>query len=211
MKFDATRYRKAVLKTRAVNDDVRVLLLVMLDSADARGHVSIARSQLAEALGRSPKTVTDRIGKATAAGWLGVVQKGAPPRQTAVWALLFGTAARREPARPRLGDDEVHRRVRGEHVPTSDGPGGGDPVPTSPEVTPSLRLEGGPRPHPTRAALCPETQGSEVGTGVEVKNHRTTAVGRRQAGGYAAPVVVPGSEATSTHPTTKSAAKRRAS
>ncbi len=139
MRWERGRYLVAVRRTRGITDGTRVLLLTMLDLADARGYVQVSRAQLAEELGRSERTITERVQEARAGHWLQVVERGRPPSTPATWALVIG------------------REVK---------PPKGDPVPTLSRGAPSRPLkgrhlttdEGGPRPDPWAAARSPESR-----------------------------------------------------
>lgn len=181
MRWERGRWLAAVRRSRAITDGTRVLLLTMLEHADAAGHVRVPRSRLAAELDRSPKLVTDRIAEARDAGWLSVVQRGRPPHGTATWALIFGRVVKAKSAEPLSGED-VRDRLRGDPVLTSTGVTPSSPLNVRSEVTPFLPLERGPRPHPCESARSPELQRSEVTPGLHPdtgpqENH----TGRRQA------------------------------
>ncbi|MCU1691153.1 MAG: hypothetical protein JWM64_244 [Frankiales bacterium] len=87
-----------MLRSAAISDSVRVLLLALCDDMTEAGQVSVPRSRLATRLGRSERRVSERLEQAVEARLLDRVQTGTPGR-TAVYAALLATEQRR--VRPR--------------------------------------------------------------------------------------------------------------
>ena len=154
-RFNRERYRRAVQKTRGVSHPVRLLLLEMLQHADAHGYVTITRRELAKALATSPPTITDRTAGARASGWLNVVERGQPPNKPTTWSLVIGSEVRVS-ARPRADRkwDRAGLSI-GRDVPTADGV-------TRPDLSTT------PRP--------PESRSQWVGTGPDPDRQPPTNV-----------------------------------
>ena len=92
-------WRREVLRSTAITDPVRVLLLVLAEHMKGDLTVSVPRRDLARWLNRSEKRITDRIASAHAAGLLDTVSPGFKGH-TAVYAALFPEAkgpARQDP------------------------------------------------------------------------------------------------------------------
>jgi hypothetical protein len=84
------RWRAEVLRSTAITDATRVLLLVLADRMRANGTVSVPRAELAKILGRSPQRITDRILAAKKAGLLDTVGGGYRGRTAVYVARLKG-------------------------------------------------------------------------------------------------------------------------
>lgn len=85
------RWRAEVLRSSAITDSVRVLLVLLADHMTEGGRVSQPRSRLAEQLGRSERRVAERIEAAIDAGLLTRVERGRVGR-TATYAAAFPSA-----------------------------------------------------------------------------------------------------------------------
>lgn len=83
-----SRWRREVLRTHALTDTTKLLLVVLTDYMDPRGEVSIPRDKLADQLDRSPRRITERIKAARDAGFLDTVSR-AYPGHTAVYVATF--------------------------------------------------------------------------------------------------------------------------
>ncbi len=102
MRWERGRYRSALYRTRGVGDETRVLLLAMLDRADAAGYVTATRKEMALELGRAEVSISRRIKDARDNGWLSVVERGRPaPNRPATWALTLGREQRVKPQKKR--------------------------------------------------------------------------------------------------------------
>ena len=83
------RWRRAVYESRpGMTDGCRVVLLRLLDSMDAAGHVSVPRSRLAVDLGVAPARISERIKLARSLGYLDVVRRPRP-KVTAVYSATI--------------------------------------------------------------------------------------------------------------------------
>jgi hypothetical protein len=102
-------WRRAVKASRSINDATRVLLLHLADFMRADRKVSVPRSSIATALGRSERRITERITAAHAAGFLSTVTAGFRG-QTATYEGIFPSAESGTHARP-LSDRESGTRT----------------------------------------------------------------------------------------------------
>lgn len=71
-----TTWRRLVLRTHAITDATRVVLLVLADEMRQDGYVSVPRKDIAARLGRSERRVQQRIADAREAGLLTVIRPG---------------------------------------------------------------------------------------------------------------------------------------
>jgi hypothetical protein len=92
-------WRRAVFASRRINDATRVLLLHLADHMRSDRKVSVPRSRIAAALGRSERRITERITSAHGAGFLSTVTAGFRG-QTATYQGTFPTAESGTHARP---------------------------------------------------------------------------------------------------------------
>ncbi len=82
------RWRATVLRSPHITDSVRVVLLILADHMTEKGYVSIPRTAIADAIGRTPRRVTERLEKARDAGLLDVVRSGRPGRTAEYVAVI---------------------------------------------------------------------------------------------------------------------------
>ena len=100
-----TRWRAEVYTSGLVDDQVRILLLRLLEDMDFRGNVSVPRSVLADDLGIHPSNVTARVTKAKRAGFLDVVRAGRPGVTAEYIATMPGINVVRHHAQRRTKPD----------------------------------------------------------------------------------------------------------
>ena len=107
------RWRPIVLRTDAIHDACRVLLLVLHDRMTPAGYVSVPRPELADILDVHEQRITERVAEAVAAGLLQKVgggYRGVTAQYVAVIPTRKGNAAT---------DTNEARLVTGERLPSS--------------------------------------------------------------------------------------------
>ncbi len=85
------RWRREVLRTSAVTDSCKLLLVVMADEMNADGYISITRPELCRRLDRSDRRIAERIQQAVEARLLDRVQRGQKGRTAVYRAMLPDT------------------------------------------------------------------------------------------------------------------------
>ncbi len=85
------RWRREVLRTSAVTDSCKLLLVVIADEMNADGYISITRPELCRRLDRSDRRIAERIQQAVEARLLDRVQRGQKGRTAVYRAMLPDT------------------------------------------------------------------------------------------------------------------------
>ena len=92
-------WRRDVFRSTVLSDRAKVLLLFLAEHMNADRRVSLPRAQVAKALGKSERRITERITEAHDAGWLSTVVRG-QKGITAVYQGLFPDVLSGTDARP---------------------------------------------------------------------------------------------------------------
>lgn len=92
-------WRREVFRSTVLSDRTKVLLLFLAENMREDRKVSLPRDQIARALGKSERRITERITEAHDAGWLSTVVRG-QKGVTAVYQGLFPDVVSGTDARP---------------------------------------------------------------------------------------------------------------
>lgn len=86
-----SRFERSVYRHSSISTGCKLLLIYLWSEANAKGIVSVPRSQLARALAVAPARITEWISAAKQAGFISVVTEGKPGTTAVYHLLVVGT------------------------------------------------------------------------------------------------------------------------